>query len=296
MRLRTLAAAMPLALGLAHPAAARDPFMLEPSSPWEIDYAADSCALRRTFGEGQQQTQLEMRRFAPGLSLQTTVASKIRMTTRSIRFRFGDEGEWTNLENPLFAELDDDLGGVIIRHSLFEPPLDEDAEPEEWRQFYIDNDVPAMEAAAAASLENLTVMRAFKDDLTLRTGSLKAPIVALNQCIDDLMTHWGIDVEAHKTLTRSAHPVDSAWAAGMVRYPPKMILQRAPGLVNVRLAIDETGRATECHIQMTLSDPEFEESSCADIQRTFEFEPALDKDGKPMKSYYVTTVMFSGGI
>jgi hypothetical protein len=43
---------------------------------------------------------------------------------------------------------------------------------------------------------------------------------------------------------------------------------------------------------MPMSDPEFEESSCADIQHAFEFEPALDNDGNPMKSYYITSVQF----
>ena len=44
---------------------------------------------------------------------------------------------------------------------------------------------------------------------------------------------------------------------------------------------------------MPLSDPAFEESSCADIQHAFEFEPALDKDGKPMPSYWTTRVVFT---
>ena len=117
-------------------------------------------------------------------------------------------------------------------------------------------------------------------------------MVLLNECIDELMTHWGIDIEAHKTLTRSAAPIDLEQAARMIDYPPKMVQRSLQGLVNIRLDIDETGRVTDCHIQMPLSDPVFEESSCADIQHAFEFEPALDKDGKPLKSYYITSVRF----
>jgi len=79
----------------------------------------------------------------------------------------------------------------------------------------------------------------------------------------------------------------------MMDYPPAMLRKSMPGLVNVRLAIDEAGRITACHIQMPLSDPAFEESSCADIQHAFDFEPALDKDGKPIASYWITRVVFS---
>ena len=75
--------------------------MLEPSSNWELDYAPDSCALRRTFGEGDRQTQLEMRRFSPSTTLQTTVATKAaKIARRSYRFRFGD-AEWDEIDHPL---------------------------------------------------------------------------------------------------------------------------------------------------------------------------------------------------
>jgi hypothetical protein len=109
------------------------------------------------------------------------------------------------------------------------------------------------------------------------------------------MTHWSIDIEAHKTLTRRPVPIDMAAAASMIDYPPKMLRQNMPGLVHIRLAIDERGRITGCHIQMPLSDPVFEETSCADIQHAFEFEPALDKDGKPIASYWLTSVRFTLG-
>jgi TonB family protein len=96
-------------------------------------------------------------------------------------------------------------------------------------------------------------------------------------------------------LTRPAVPLDFAAASSMVGYPPKMLRRAMPGLVNIRLAIDESGRVTACRIQMPLSDPEFESSSCADIQHAFEFEPALDKDGKPIASYWITRVHFEIG-
>lgn len=279
--------------GAAAPAVAKT-VELAPASPWNLHYDTDSCVLRRAFGEEDQRTQLEMRRFQPGIGLQVTVASKAARTTkRDYRFRFGDEAEWEQEEYPLYAHFGDDkFKGVIFRHSLIQLPLDEDSEPEEWSRFYIENDVSAMEAEAGAKLQSLTISRAFRDELVLETGPLDKPLVALNQCVDELMTHWGIDVEAHKTRARSAVPVNLAKAGRMIDYPPQMLRKRLPGLVNIRLDIDETGRVTECHIQMPLSDPEFEETSCADIQHALDFDPALDKDGKPMKSYYVTSVHF----
>ena len=215
------------------------------------------------------------------------------MTMRDYRYRFGAE-EWADVDIPLYAHMSDGFGAVILRHALLSPAI-EPGDTSAWERFYIENDIASLEAQAAAKLDKLTVDGAFKMDLVLKTGPLNKPLIALNECVDELMTHWGIDVGAHKTLSRRATPVDMAAAASMVGYPPKMLRQNLPGLVNVRLDISETGRVTACHIQMPMSDPEFEESSCADIQHAFEFEPALDKEGKPIKSYYVTVVRFTIG-
>jgi hypothetical protein len=280
------------ASGWAQPTAAKT-LELAPTSPWTVHYDEDSCVLLRVFGEGDERSQLEMRRFGPDIRLQTTVMTKAsRMTNREdFRFRLGDEGEWEDVERPLYADFGDSFNGVIFSHTLLDHPLD-NPKPEDWDRFHIENDVPAMEAEAGAKLNSLTISRAFSDQLILKTGRLDKPLLALNECIDELLTHWDINAEAHKTRSRSALPVNMKKAVRMIDYPPKMLEQSLPGLVNIRLDIDETGQVTQCHIQMPLSDPEFEETSCADIQHGFGFDPALDKDGKPMKSYYVTSVHF----
>jgi hypothetical protein len=50
----------PLLLG------ASEPLRLQPSSPWVVDYADQSCRLIRTFGEGKQLTKLLFQSEGPG--------------------------------------------------------------------------------------------------------------------------------------------------------------------------------------------------------------------------------------
>ena len=296
MVLHRLAMALALSTLAATPARADDAPSLAPSSPWNLVYDDDSCALRRTFGSGRDQAYLEFRRFAPGWGLQTTLASRrpLGKSHPNVRYRFTDDEEWRNPGIALSISLEDGLKGVIIEPSLAEPPAEVDAitNGAERDAYFQSFDYRAFEKQQAAAIDSLTV-RGLGPEFTLRLGKLEAPIGALQDCVDELMTHWNIDVEAHKTLTQRAWPVN--WSAGsrMLDYPPKMERQRMPGLVNVRLAIDATGKITGCRIQMPLSDPAFEESSCADIQHAFEFEPALDKDGKPIASYWTTRVIFT---
>lgn len=284
-----------LSLAGATPAAAADPPVLAPSSPWSIDYDADSCALIRSFGSGEHQAYLEIRRFAPGWGLQTTVASN-RVSAREnpdLRYRFTGEERWQKPALGVSVTVNDTMKGVIFEPALPLLPEWEALGGEAEREAYFSAmDFRAIERQQAAATNSLSV-HGLGPEFTLRLGKLEAPITALQDCVDELTTHWNIDVEAHKTLTRRASPVNFRAGSKMLDYPPAMLMRSMPGLVNIRLAIDETGNITGCRIQMPLSDPEFEESSCADIQHAFDFEPALDKDGKPLASYWTTKVVFT---
>lgn len=66
-----LAAVMALAAMPVAPAAADE---LEPSGDWSLDYADDSCALRRTFGKGEDRVWLEIMQLAPWYPPRITIA------------------------------------------------------------------------------------------------------------------------------------------------------------------------------------------------------------------------------
>ncbi len=293
MKVGLWAGAFAFSAAMGSPAAAQA--VLAPSGPWNIDYDIDSCALMRTFGTAEDQATLEIRRFAPGWGLQTIVASsRARAPVRSrVSYRFTDDEDWQEPGLGIAVTRQDGLKGVIIEPSFVDLPELESIEDEAERAAYFKSiDIRAIERQQAATINSIS-LRGIGGEFTLRLGNLSAPIEALQVCVDELMTHWNIDVEAHKTLSRGARPLNWRSSASMLDYPPRMAERHMPGLVNIRLSIDETGKITGCSIQMPLSDPAFEESSCADIQRAFQFEPALDKDGKPIASYWITKVIFS---
>lgn len=297
---RLLSVVAACTVAMAGAVQAREGRVLAPSSGWTVVYDEDSCVLRRSFGEADQQGYLEIRRFAPNGRLQVMVASR-DLKARDIftyQYMWGDEANWREAGRLKFT-LDNGLGGVLFRTQLVEEP-DEPTDPRERALYLHSADWRAAERGAAERVDSIsvrgtTIRGMQRSALRLQLGNLVAPIAALNTCADELITHWGIDVEAHKTLTRPALPIDPTASSSMVGYPPKMVRQGMQGLVNIRLAIDQTGRITACRIQMPLSDPEFEATSCADIQHAFEFEPAQDKDGNPIASYWVTSVYFQIG-
>ena len=56
--------------------AAEEPLALQPSSDWVLDYAENSCALRRAFGDGPQKVFLELDNFALWDNFRVTIMAE----------------------------------------------------------------------------------------------------------------------------------------------------------------------------------------------------------------------------
>lgn len=121
------------------------------------------------------------------------------------------------------------------------PELEAIEDPEKRAAFFQSLDFRAIERQQAEAINSIR-LRGVGREFTLALGKFGAPIRALQDCVDELTTHWNIDVEAHRTLTRRAQPIDVSSIARMVSYPPQMAQRRLPGLVNVRLSLDATGK------------------------------------------------------
>ena len=158
---------------------------------------------------------------------------------------------------------------------------------DEWIEF-----APIGEARQKA-IRYLKVGKPLRRAVTMETGPMRAPLAALDKCIDNLLTHWGIDVEKHKTLTREVRPIESPgrWVVSS-DYPLNMLQAGQPALVEFRLSVGPDGVPTACHIQSTTRPKEFDNAVCKSVMRRARFEPALDLTGKPLASFYRNTVRF----
>ena len=71
------------ALAAALPAQA-EPVVLQPSSPWNVDFAEDKCRLSRLFGEGENQHYLAFQQYWPAPEAGLTVAGPAFEKFRSL--------------------------------------------------------------------------------------------------------------------------------------------------------------------------------------------------------------------
>ena len=286
-----------LSLTMSPPAiaAAPAPLTLKPSSKWQVDYGEERCRLFRQFGEAKQTVLLFMDLYGPSEYYRLTIAGKpVRTAVQKgdATIRFGPVEEEQKLAF---------LSGTIVKEpalvfsgsSRLAPPSAaellafKNREKSEWIELQPINE------ERQKSVRHLLVGKPLRKPVLLETGSMRAPLAALNKCVENLLTSWGVDVEKHKSLSRAATPLKSPgkWIVSS-DYPSDMLAVGQPALVNFRLSIGQDGVPTACHIQATTRPKEFDKAVCNSVMRRARFSPALDAQGQPLASYYQNGVYF----
>lgn len=288
--------------GFVAQAAVKEPLVLQPASQWVLDYADDSCRMVRTFGEGEEKTIFILERYEPGDRFSLIVGGdplKAQLYTDTAfrfgpdgyeeegAFRTGEMGEYSPivLGSGLFLAAPPDLGergGAEAR--------DADAGASDAGTTSVFDQAIAFEQEAIAWLE---IQRGKRRPVRLALGSMGPPMAAMRKCTEELLTHWGIDLESHRALTRKALPKGNPghWVVSR-DYPGDLASKGVEGLVHFRLSVSAEGVPTDCHIQRSIRSRDFDEAVCNALMRRARFEPALDSQGRPVASYWRSTVNF----
>lgn len=73
-------------------------------------------------------------------------------------------------------------------------------------------------------------------------------------------------------------------------YPPGARASEEEGRVVFTLDVDETGRATDCHVTQTSESPLLDETTCNLMVANARFEPARDKKNRAVASKWSSSV------
>lgn len=278
---------------VGNPAAAAEPTVLVPSSQWILDYADNRCRLVRTFGAGTQKALLFFDQSAPGNRFGLSAAGADLKRFRAGRptlVRINETVEARKTE-PFNGTLDG-FGPALIYSSLQFAYLIDGAEPDEDADTRPVAGFPAIDMVEATKAEFIEFGQSGYR-VRFATGNLRAPMAALNTCSADLVRAWGLDLEKHRTMTR--RPV---WSNRpevvrriVARYPAQALFRGDQGIVNMRVMLDANGSVTDCQVERATSAESLVSPACREMQQA-RFEPALDSEGKAMKSFYGVTIVY----
>lgn len=283
-----------LGMGLPSQALA-EPVVLEPQSPWSMDFGDTRCRLARLFGEEDDKHIVIFDQFGPGNAFLLTLAG-----SSYSQFK-GREDVWTHFnseQQPFKNEAYmGDLGSygealVFSSSSLTERQTDAEEEPSAAPE---QPDSPALEQldVETAKAARFVHVRQGDREVRLRTGPMGDAFTLLNQCTQGLIESWGLDADAHLTMQRLPEWLNEKQIAKKIarRYPERALMNGESGVVNLRVKVSETGSVTECVVE-NVTETRILQSPACETMRRARFEPALDAEGKPMESFYQTRITY----
>jgi hypothetical protein len=285
-----LAAASALAL-VSGPAQAADAaaalHVFKPSGAWTADFGEDYCRLSRNFTDGTEEISLAVERVQPGNFARIVMVGdgmKLYRRATTIGYRFMPSGN--DRQGPLLRS-DTAEGKQYLNLDLvmFAPPA---PPPAPGAAFPIYN--RAAEQDFAKGINGIVFTDGLLEPVQFDTGSLKSPIEAMQLCADDLLAYWGLDAARHAAMTKIAWPSNDSTKWLPARAIPFQDFQKLGGGANqIRVMVSADGKPTDCKIQGATLDAGTNAVICKAIMEKGAFAPALDAEGKPMASYWMTS-------
>jgi TonB family protein len=285
-----LFAILGLGLALAGTPAHAEPVVLQPGSPWNIDFGEKSCRLTRFFGASDKPHVLIIDQYWPdrhfGLALAGPLVNHIDGDGKfALRFF---EGQEPILRVPFKGSIEG-FGAAYFYTRIGIATEDQPATGPQ----PIGTRFPAVDTSTAKDAAFVS-LSAGGNEIRLATGPLDDAFQILNQCAQDFVGFWGLDQEKHRTATRMPYWTnETAMAPKFIDIIPfERIKPGERGIVRLRMIIDEAGKLVDCTV-IEAPDVELVERPVCKAMKQARFEPGLDADGKPMRSFYATTIIYA---
>lgn len=261
---------------------------LKASSNWLVNWADHSCVLARKFGPATSPVLLTMRAYEPGYSLEMIIAGKDISSFRDSKtftISYGS-GEPIPISRHQAGTSGDFGPSIVFSGEMKSRIADKRADPDESRG-------PFPDIPFEKQLDRVSLVNSYKT-VVLETGPMAKALDTLRQCTDNLVKQWGLDPVIQAGLTRSAASSNfPEWARQIqVSFPPELLMQNKEARVNVLVVVDEAGQPVDCDTWQTFDNTDFKARACRVILRNARFNPALDKDGRPTRSYYTTVIVY----
>jgi TonB family protein len=240
----------------------------QPTGPWVVDYSQDECILDRNYGTASQPQVLAISR----VPMDTRVTLSYVTRDQKPLLRDGKAKIGFGTAAPVEAGFRAyPVAGKAVRNLAA----------------YVADGVRSIESAADAGVISIDAAGELRQAYAV--PGLAAAVRALDACVLDLGKAWGISIDQQKRLKEPARPLSDQYLSPD-DYPPNTLNENITGRAQVRMWVDETGKPLDCTPLRSSGSPVFGETSCRLLMKRAAFKPAVDVDGKPVRSIYIYTV------
>jgi hypothetical protein len=303
-----------LAVSFSSTAIGAQPITLRPSTPWNLEYAKDSCLLGRAFGPSDSQVVLRFELVSPKSDISTTLAGP-GLKSASVRAnnilrvdQLDDvelDGGWlakasgTNItafqwsggiEVGDFGLVSSDTAKRIRDAKSDRLGKDDHVWPRPSEAEKRQNDVAFR--MRADKVQSLTLNPGRKGGFTLLTGPLGAAFSALSKCAEDSLQYFGIDPAIQNSIRIPAHLRSNSQHLVSEDYPESALRKGQQSQLRVWLNLDEKGAIMTCRVRSIFDATDINERICPILRRKWKFEPARRADGVAVPDYYTQSINF----
>ena len=256
--------------------------LLEPSSPWKVDYADSECRLLRTFGTGDQTVTLRLARGGNPGSVDVIIAGPgIPKLPKSVAMEMKLEPQGLTQSAKAMAMAIPSGGGRFIR--------------------WFDGSFALFDRFSENQIVEFSNGQGFTTRLDLIAA--RSALQAFDACYSDLLQSWGASPEdAAELLAERSIPeggtseviarrVDlpspktypGSWVTDL-DYPTDALVKEQSGDVTVMLDVAPNGHPTACRVAVSSKVESLDQATCRALQLRAQYAAPLDKEGKPRRS------------
>jgi TonB family protein len=237
---------------------------LKPAGKWIVDYRDDQCLASREYGSSESPVSLGIRPAINGETYLLIVARK----------HSGPEPS---------AELQGsvDLGQGRIKSWL----LEYESKPAGADLYQFRISAAEMDQAKTASHMKLSPPNA--PDIDVQLELMPELIKTLEDCTANLKRYWNSDGEKDGRIAKAAKG-DLRKLFSSDDYPEEAFVRSQGGRSQLILLINEAGKVAGCDVLTPSGIPALDIMGCQVIRTRAKFTPAVDGNGKPVRSTVVT--------
>ena len=256
--------------------------ILEATGPWKLDMDETGCRLSRSFGPEDAPSVLLLEQFAPRRVFQTTLAGPdIPELSGTSLYAGARSDEKTRRVYGMHGQTEYGPSLTVVNSTL--------VSLEEWKEADGEPITPEIALEDAAMVERFVVRQATRI-VSFETGDMTEPVRALNTCAFDFLSYWGLDPDAHRGFHPPALSNEVTFLKRLMHeYAEKHATSGHKAVAHIVAMIDREGAVTDCRTDYVMTTGGDEIDPCEDL-REKRFDPATDREGNAIASYYSRSV------
>ncbi len=239
--------------------------MSAPQGPWVVDYADTQCSASRKYSHPEGPILFAIRPAPNGETYELLLGRE------GLPRRFAEE-----LEGSV------DFGRGPIKSWLLH--FGDRRKKIDIYAFRI----TAAEMATASSAIRVTLQTPKGPNVLLKLDNMSALLSGLRDCTKDLMKYWNFNGEATGAIATKAKGGSLVRVFSDADYPPEAVQNEQEGTSEFLLLIDEKGAVAGCHVEKPSGVPVLDAMGCQVIRERYKMKPALDSQGRPVRSAFVS--------